>query len=246
LLSVTNQGSNAQFELNGVPISQKANLVNSVIPGLSFEILKKTDPAEKVTLTLATDRSQFSTALSSLADAHKTLVGQLDGQIGEAAGQLSGSSLLREIQSVLREVTGFSGTGDVKSLAQLGLVFDSTNQLTFDASIFAGLTDAQVRAGLDFAGTTETGLGSLYRKVTAISDPVTGLIQAEINQYDATGRDLTARVGAMTERVALLQSGLAQRLQYADTLLASLESQQKVLTASIDSLSYSLFGKKGN
>jgi flagellar hook-associated protein 2 len=244
LLSAVNQGSNAEFELNGVPISQKANLVNSVIPGLSFEILKTTDVAEKVTLTLASDRSQFSTALASLADAYNTLVGQVDGQIGEAAGQLSGSSLVREIQSVLREVTGFSGTGDVKSLAELGLVFDSTNQLTFDSSIFAGLTDAEVRAGLDFAGTAETGLGSLYQKVAAISDPVTGLIQTEINQYDATGRDLTVRVSAMTERVALLQSGLAQRLQYADTLLASLESQQTVLTASINSLSYSLFGRK--
>ena len=80
--------------------------------------------------------------------------------------------------------------------------------------------------------------------MTAISDPVTGLIQAEINQYDATGRDLTSRVSALNERVTLLQSGLAQRLQNADTLLASLESQQTVLTASLNSLSYTLFGKK--
>lgn len=244
LLSAANQGSNAVFELNGVPVSQKTNLVNSVVPGLSFEILGETEASETVTLTLASDRSQLSTALSSFAAAYNALVGQVDGQIGESAGLLSGSSLVREIQSVLRSVTGFSGTGDVKSLAELGLVFDSTNKLTFDAATFAGLSDAQVRAGLDFASTSETGLGSLYSKVTAISDPVTGLIQAELNQYDATGRDLATRVSALNERVTLLQSGLAQRLQYADALLANLESQQTVLTASIDSLSYSLFGRK--
>ncbi len=244
LLSAANQGSNAVFELNGVPVSQKTNLVNSVVPGLSFEILGKTEASETVTLTLASDRSQLSTALSSFAAAYNALVGQVDGQIGESAGLLSGSSLVREIQSVLRSVTGFSGTGDVKSLAELGLVFDSTNKLTFDSATFAGLSDAQVRAGLDFASTSETGLGSLYSKVTAISDPVTGLIQAELNQYDATGRDLATRVSALNERVTLLQSGLAQRLQYADALLANLESQQTVLTASIDSLSYSLFGRK--
>lgn len=244
LLSATNQGANAVFELNGVPVSQKTNLVNSVVPGLSFEILAETDDDETVTLTLASDRSQLSTALSSLAAAYNTLVEQVDGQIGESAGLLSGSSLVREIQGVLREVTGFSGTGDVKSLAELGLVFDASNKLTFDSAAFAGLSDAQVRAGLDFTSTAETGLGSLYSKVTGISDPVTGLIQAEINQYDATGRDLTSRVAALNERVTLLQSGLAQRLQYADALLANLESQQTVLTASIDSLSYSLFGRK--
>ncbi len=244
LLSAANQGTNAVFELNGVPVSQKTNLVNSVIPGLSFEVLGTTDTDEKVSLTLASDRTQLSTALSSLADSYNALVGQVDGQIGESAGLLSGSSLVREIQSVLREVTGFSGSGDVKSLSGIGLVFNSSNKLTFDASIFAGLTDAQVRAGLDFSGNSEIGLGSLSRKVTAISDPVTGLIQAEINQYNSTGLDLDQRVSALNERVTLLQSGLAQRLQAADSLMATLEAQQSVLTASIDSLSYSLFGKR--
>ena len=151
---------------------------------------------------------------------------------------------MSEIQSVLREVPGFSGSGEVKSLSDIGLVFDSTNKLTFDSSIFAGLTDAQVRAGLDFSGNSETGLGSLSRKVTAISDPVTGLIQAEINQYNSTGLDLDKRVSALNERVTLLQSGLAQRLQSADSLLATLESQQTVLTSSIQSLAYTLFGKQ--
>ena len=145
---------------------------------------------------------------------------------------------------MLRNVTGFSGTGDVSSIEQLGLGFDSSNKLTFDSATFASLTETQVRAGLDFVGTSSTGLGSLYTKVNGISDPVTGLIQSEINQYDSTGLDLTKRVGDLNERVTLLQSGLAQRLQSADSLLASLESQQTVLTASISSLSYSLFGKK--
>lgn len=244
VLTSANQGSNAEFELNGVPVSQKTNLVNSVVPGLSFEILGTTDTNEKVTLTLASDRSQLSTALSSLTDSYNSLVSQVDAQIGEGAGLLSGSSLVREIQAVLREVTGFTGTGDVKSLSQLGIGFDSTNKLTFDASTFAGLTDAQVRSGFDLVGNSTTGLGSLYSKVSGIADPVTGLIQSEINQYDATTTDLNQRVSALNDRVTVLQSGLAQRLQAADALLAQLDSQQSVLTASIDSLSYSLFGKK--
>ncbi len=244
VLTSANQGSNAEFELNGVPVSQKTNLVNSVVPGLSFEILGTTDTNEKVTLTLASDRSQLSTALSSLTDSYNSLVSQVDAQIGEGAGLLSGSSLVRELQAVLREVTGFTGTGDVKSLSQLGIGFDSTNKLTFDASTFAGLTDAQVRSGFDLVGNSTTGLGSLYSKVSGIADPVTGLIQSEINQYDATTTDLNERVSALNDRVTVLQSGLAQRLQAADALLAQLDSQQSVLTASIDSLSYSLFGKK--
>lgn len=248
LLTAANQGSNAVFELNGVPVSQKTNLVNNVVPGLSFEVLAKTAAEEKVTVTLASDRTQLSTALASLAEAYNTLVAAVDGQIGESAGLLSGSSVVREIQSVLRDVTGFSGSGSsgaggVGSLAELGLGFDASNKLTFDAATFAGLSDAKVRAGLDFVGNSETGLGSLSRKVTGISDPVTGLIQAELNQYTASGLELDRRVSDLNERVTLLQSGLAQRLQAADALLASLESQQTVLTSSITSLSFTLFGK---
>ena len=246
LITSASQGTNAEFTLNGVPISQKTNLVNSIVPGLSFEVLATTATNEKISLTLASDRTQLSTALSSLADAYNTLVGQVDGQIGEAAGLLSGSSLVREIQSVLREVTGFSGSGDIKSLSALGLVFDSTSKLTFDSGAFANLSDSQVRAGLDFVANSETGLGSLAKKVTGISDPVTGLIQAELNQYTATGLDIGKRLSSLNERVSLLQSGLAQRLQSADSLLALLESQQTVLTSSITSLSYTLYGKSSS
>ena len=130
LITSANQGSNAIFTLNGVAVSQKTNLVNSVVPGLSFEVLAKTATDEKVSVTLASDRTQLSTALSSLADAYNTLVGQVDGQIGESAGLLSGSSLVREIQSVLREVTGFSGSGDIKSLSALGLENPVTSRNT--------------------------------------------------------------------------------------------------------------------
>ena len=246
LLSATNQGANAAFSLNGVPVSQATNLVNSVIPGLSFEVLATTAVSETVTLTLASDRTQLSTALSSLADTYNGLVGQVDGQIGAAAGLLSGSSLVREIQGVLRQITGFSGTGDIKSLSDLGLVFDSTSKLKFDSAKFASLTETQVRAGLDFASNSVTGLGSLSSKISGISDPVTGLIQAEINQYTSSGLSLDKRVSDLNERVTLLQSGLALRLQSADALLASLESQQTVLTSSLTSLSYALFGRSSS
>ena len=246
LLTAANQGANAAFSLNGVPVSQATNLVNSVIPGLSFEVLATTAVSETVTLTLASDRSQLSTALSSLADTYNSLVGQVDGQIGESAGLLSGSSLVREIQGVLRQITGFSGTGDIKSLSDLGLVFDSTSKLKFDSAKFASLTDTQVRAGLDFAGNSVTGLGSLSSKVSGISDPVTGLIQAEINQYTSSGLSLDRRVSDLNERVTLLQSGLALRLQSADAMLALLESQQTVLTSSLTSLSYTLFGRSSS
>ena len=38
LLTSTNQGSDAVFSLNGIPVTQPGNVVNSVIPGVTFTI----------------------------------------------------------------------------------------------------------------------------------------------------------------------------------------------------------------
>ncbi len=47
LLSSTNQGTDLEFELNGIPVHQSRNLVNSVIPGVTFTVLdKSTDPVQ--------------------------------------------------------------------------------------------------------------------------------------------------------------------------------------------------------
>ena len=53
LLTATNQGSDAAFKLNGIDITQKTNLVNSVIPGVTFQLLATS--ATPVTISLRTD-----------------------------------------------------------------------------------------------------------------------------------------------------------------------------------------------
>src|SRR5262249_42931560 len=61
LLTNTNQGTNAVFKLNGIDVSQAGNVVNSVVPGITFTLAGATN--SPVTLSLATDRSQVSAAL---------------------------------------------------------------------------------------------------------------------------------------------------------------------------------------
>jgi hypothetical protein len=48
----------------------------------------------------------------------------------------------------------------------------------------------------------------------------------------------------MTLRVSDMQKSLAARLHAADSLLASLESQQTMVDASLQSLNYTLYGKE--
>lgn len=244
LLTSANQGSNAEFILNGVPVSKPSNLINDVVSGVTFSITGLTGPAETVTVRLASDRSQLATALESLAGAYNGVVDFLDSQIGESAGLLSGSNLVFRTSAALREFTSFNGSGAVKSLSELGVTLDSSGKMTFNPAVFSQLNDSQLAAAFTFAGTSVHGIASLVNRFSAISDPLTGAAKLEQNQFQATEARLTRQIAELTDRISAQQEALRQRLQMADTLLASLESQRTLIDAQLESLKLTLYGKR--
>ena len=247
LLAVTDNGANAAFKVNGVAVSKASNLINDVVSGLAFTIAGTTGLNETVTLTLATDRSMLSSALSSFATAYNAVVDQVDAQIGENAGLLSGDIIVREVQQKLRAVSGYLGSGTISSLAALGLEFGENGKASGKASLnpdtFAALSDTEIQAALTFLGSESTGFGSLAADLTSISDPVTGMIRTQQDFYGKRDKTLSDQIDTVTERVANLQLSTSQKLQTMDVLLAHLESQQTVLNACIQGLYLTLFGK---
>ncbi len=243
LITSNNQGSNAVFKLNGAPVSKPSNLVNDVVPGVSFNITGTTGAGQSAVITLSSDRTQLYSALQNVVTSYNTLSKQVDGQIGQSAGALTGDFLVREIQDSLRQLTGFQGTGATKSFADLGLELSNTGELSLNKATFSGLSDTQLSSAFAFVGTASTGLGSLNSKFTQLSDPISGLIQVQLNQYDATSTRLTDEIATLNDRNSQVQNSLEAKLQAADSLLAQLDSQQTVLTASLLSVNYTNFGK---
>jgi flagellar hook-associated protein 2 len=243
LVTSANQGANAVFKLNGVAVSKSSNLINDVVPGVSFNILDKTSTGESIAITLSSDRGKLAAALSNLAANYNAVVKQVDGQVGANAGLLTGDFLIRDVQGTLRQLTSFQGTGIIKSFADIGLTLSSKGELSFDQKTFDALSDTQVAAAFTYAGSSVNGFGGLASKFTQISDPVSGLIKIQQDQYDQTDHRLTDQISTLTDRIAAMQATLSAKLQQADALLASLDSQQSILTSSLQSLTTLLFGK---
>jgi flagellar hook-associated protein 2 len=245
LLTTANQGSNAEFKINGVPVSKGGNLVNDVVPGTTFTILGTTAADAKVALTLVTDRSQLASAISSFASAYNSVVDQVNGQVGPSAGLLSGDFLVRQVQKNLREITNFQGAGgDLQNLSDLGITLDAQGKISFDTDGFKNLSDSKITSAFQFLGTRSTGFGALASKLEQLSDPVTGLVKAQQDSYDQADRRIQDQITSLTDRITELQSTINLRLQQADALLAQLTSQQTVLAASINAVNYSSFGKQ--
>jgi len=243
LIASSDNGGNAAFKVNGVAVSKSSNLINDVVSGVTFTIVSTTAALETVSLSLASNRSTLSSRLQNFVAAYNDVLATTDAQIGEAAGLLTGDTLVREAKEALRAVTGYEGVGAINALSQLGVGFGSDGKATFDATAFSVLSDSDIQNGFSFLGSTSTGFGALKSRLSQLSDPVTGLIALQNSKYDESDKRISNRVEELTERLAALQRSTAARLQTVDALLGSLQSQQTIIEASYKSLQLTLFGR---
>jgi len=244
ILTGSNQGTNAVFKLNNLEISRADNVVTDVIEGLTFTIVSETAAGESISLTVASNRGTLATALQNLTNAYNSVRDKMNEHIGENAGLLSGDYIIRQVRGVLQQLTGHRDGGTIQSLADLGISLNKTGEMSFDSARFYALPSATFNASFAFLGSTTSGFGGLSRNLRQISDPVSGLIRTQQNNYDAADRRIAATIATLTERIESMQKSLTEKLQHADVLLSSLTSQQNSLDASLQSLQLLTFGKK--
>lgn len=244
LLSATNQGSDLAFQLNGIPVTRSSNQVNDLINGVTFTVKATTDVGETLSINLSSDKSKLSGALFDFVDAYNAVQTKVNAQVGESAGLLSGDFLIREAQDALRRVSSFGlASGSIKSLADVGVKFDSTGVLSFDSTAFNSLSSTAIQDAFSFFKTS-TGLGSEVSRLDSFTDSVTGLAKVQLNQYTTTDSRLNNQISVLEERINAIQISYQQRLQAADALLGQIESQKTIVSASIDSLNLLLYGKR--
>ncbi len=226
-------GTNAVFTINGGnTITNSSNTITGLVPGLNLTIVGVTAPGSTVTVGVQRDRTAVADALKDFAAKYNAVLSKVSAQIGKGAGPLGGSFVVRQISNALRGITGFAGSsGTVTSMAALGLELDKTGQLSFNNATFNALSDDQFKDAVSFLGDAQTGFaGSAYKLANQISDPVTGAIQNAESFIDQSDKRLTESIAQQQDRVNLMQDSLTKELQQSDTQLATLESQQSLLT----------------
>lgn len=245
ILTSTNPGANAAFKLDGIAVSRPDNVISNVIDGITFSIVSATGPNESVVLTTASDRTQLIAALNSLVSDYNSVSTKVNAQIGKSAGALSGDSVIRQVKQAQRTFLNFQGTSNsnVNALSDMGIVVDSSGKMSLDSAKFYSLSNADMNAAFDYLGTATTGLGSTAAKFTAISDAISGSIVTEQKQMDVADARITQQVDNLNTRIDYMQKSLNAQLKAADALLASLDSQQSILTGSIQSMNLVMFGK---
>jgi flagellar hook-associated protein 2 len=246
ILTANNQGSNTNFDLNGIPVSSPGTTVNNVIPGVTLNFNSKTAADETVTVGLATDSTKIASALQSLVSSYNSLQSQVAQQFTTSGGVLSGNNILYQIRNAMSSIVQYQGGGAIGNLANLGIEMQDDGTMSFNQTSFNSLSDAQLTQALSLLGSSTTGIGGLQQTFNQISDPVTGSIAAQTSDWNTMSQNIARQISAKNDSIMLLQQTINQRLQAADASIANLESQQSVLTASITSLSYVSYGYNTN
>lgn len=244
-LTNQNQGANTVFDLNGVQITSPDTTINNVVPGMTFTIEGKTSADENVTVSLTPDMNQVSNDLQTLVTNYNSLVQAVNAQSGSSAGALSGDSSIFQLREAMLQLAGYyDPSGSIHSLADLGVTFNQDGTASFDASALSSLSSAQASDVFSFLGSATTGLGNLASSFSQISDPTDGTLTSEINGWNTENTSLTSQISDTSTQINTMQTLLSQQLEAADAQVAELQSQQSVVTSTIQALDYTTYGQQ--
>lgn len=242
LMSMNQTGSLAQFEVNGLPATSTSNQVTGVIPGVILTLDPATGSTESATITVAANSQPIAQALQSMASAYNALHAQIGTEFGTSAGALNGNSVVLSIQSLMHQFAFYQGAGGVRSLMDLGVSIDDSGTMSVDPSVVSAMSTGQVASALSYIGNSTTGIASFASSFTAYSDTTSGVLQQQIAQDQTSAQTLQNQIDAMNVRIANAQKTETAKVEAADALLAQLQSQQSMLTATIQGLNYTLYG----
>jgi flagellar hook-associated protein 2 len=213
----------------------------TLAPGLTAQLTgTNTTPA---TITVAADPSGIGSAFQSFVSSYNSAITELGKNIGQGGGALAGESIVYQLTDTLQGLANYtSGTGNISSMAALGLTFnDTTGQLSFDQSTFDSATSSQTAALTAFLGSTTSGgfIEAATNAISSIADPTTGTLTSEITSVQADITSTNSQIANETAQVTQLQTNLTQQMSAADAMIYELQQQSTeidgIFTAQQDS-----------
>jgi flagellar hook-associated protein 2 len=223
-------GTNASLTVDGVPISSGSNMVSGAISGVTLNLLSAS-PGTSVSLAVAPDNSQITSAINNFVSAYNTLISDVNSQFNvdpttQQAGVLASDGTVGMLQEQLLSMVNFSTTGNngMVNLASLGINMQNDGTLTVDTSTLNQNLSTNMAAVQNFfQNTSNTGFAqTLNTTLTQMADPVSGLLGTDINGIAQTQTDLTSQISDFQAYLNTEQQSLTQQYSQVDTVLQQL------------------------
>jgi flagellar hook-associated protein 2 len=224
-------------------VNSASNTVAGVIPGGTLN-LNGASPGETVTLSLAPDASQASTAVSQFVAAWNTVIGDINTQFtvspnGTASGPLEADNTLRDIQNQLLGAISdsISGNSGLVNLASIGINLNTDGTLSLDSGTLSNALNTNFAAVQNLLQGS-SGVGAfLSSTLNQISDPTQGSIALDLQGLSQTDQSLTQQIDAMQTLLSSQTQTLTAQYAQMETTLQEMPQLQAEMTQQLAGLS---------
>lgn len=236
---------NAVFTIDGLEQTSSTNSLKDVIPGVTFNLLGKTETDKPLTLAVGQDKAGVTANIKKFVDAYNKLIkttSELTNvtQVGEGkapvVGGLVGDATVRTLLSGVRnELVNPAGQEGIRVLADLGITTQKDGTLKIDdTKLGAAITDNFAAVGSFFTG--DNGLMSRVDKRINGYIQTGGVLEQRMKGLTNTLADVDKQKETLTRRVGQMQARLFAQFNAMDALVGNLNATSNRLTQALGSL----------
>ncbi len=224
-------GQDASLTVDGLDTTSASNTVTGLIPGVTFQILSKSDPDNPVQVQITNDNTSIEQAMASFVTAYNAVVDDIKNQEGKDSDgnpePLYGDPTVARIQNQLTQgLLSGAPSGSIKSLSQFGISVDQLGHLNIDGGTLDNSLNtnfADIQGFFQNANSFGQNFTSTLNGLSGTSTK--GAISLALKQNSAQEATLNQNISDQEARIADNKSRLTDELNLANQILQSLPDQ---------------------
>lgn len=224
-------------------MTSASNTIEGAIDGVTLTLLKETDAAEPVALSVGYDSAAVTTRINNFVTAYNALASQISklrsyDSTTQTAGPMLGDALLSSIESQLRRtltdpVAGQSAA--YQTLANVGITTRADGTLAVDSTkLQKALTTNFEAVGKLFG--SEDGVGARLFEQVDERLKSGGAIDTRGKNLVDQQKSIEKRQESVDARMAVLEQQYIRQFTRLDTLLSELQVTSSYMSQQIESL----------
>jgi flagellar hook-associated protein 2 len=229
-------GVDAFLTVDGNKIDSASNTVTGALAGVTLNLLNAS-PGTNVSLSVAPDTTQASTAINQFVTDYNQAISDLNTQFtfsGTSEGVLASDSVVRSLQTTLEGALDYtctpsSGTTTVSNLSSLGISVGDDGKLTVDSSTLnSALQNNYADVQNFFQGASLNGFAnSLDQQLTSFLSPADGAFTVDLSSISTEYSDMQTNVTNFeTNYITPLKARLTSEYDSAETALQDLPTEK--------------------
>jgi flagellar hook-associated protein 2 len=226
---------NGVVKVDGIEFEISENTLKDVIPGATLE-LKQASPGHGINVTVKEDLEVVSGKIKTFVDGVNGVLTFVQAQnkldkSTDTTKTLGGDSMIRTVEQRMRQLLQnpqYGTKGDIKTIGQLGIMFNRNGTLDFDQKKFNAALAASPESVQSFLvgdGFATGFISNVRREVNNLLNPSFGPITNRSNGLKQVIQQTDERIAQKERQLVQKEDSLRQKFSRLEETMSRIKSQ---------------------